>query len=68
MSETLIYDKDYANKRVTMTFNRPQAMNSINPELSDAFRAAVEDFDNDPGLWVAILTGRATGPSAPAPT
>ena len=57
MPETLIYDKDYARKRATMTFNRPEAMNSINPELRDAFEAAVEDFDNDPGLWVAILTG-----------
>ncbi len=57
MSETLIYEKDYAAKRATMTFNRPEVMNSINPELSDAFKAAVEDFDNDPGLWVAILTG-----------
>ena len=57
MSETLIYDKDYARKRVTMTFNRPHAMNALDPELLGAFREAVEDFDNDPDLWVAILTG-----------
>ena len=52
-----LYDKDYANKRAVMTFNRPEAMNAINPETLELYRAAVEDFDHDNGLWVAILTG-----------
>ena len=53
----LIYQKDYANKRAVLTFNRPEVMNSINPELGAAFRDAVDDFNNDDGLWLAILTG-----------
>ena len=40
----LIYEKDYANRRAVLTFNRPEVMNCINPELSAAFRDAVEDF------------------------
>lgn len=52
-----LYDKDYTNKRVVMTFNRPDAMNAIDPPTLELFRDAVEDFENDDGLWVAILTG-----------
>lgn len=40
-----------------ITINRPEVMNSLHPaansELSDLF----DEFQNDPDLWVAIITG-----------
>jgi len=40
-----------------ITINRPEVMNALHPpanaELSDVF----DEFENDPDLWVAIVTG-----------
>ena len=55
--QPLIYEKDYANKRALITFNRPERMNAMSPELLALLREASEDFSNDPQLWVAIVTG-----------
>ena len=53
---------------LTVTINRPERMNALHPpanlELGEVFNA----FDADPDLWVAIITGAGTGPSAPATT
>lgn len=40
-----------------LTLNRPQAMNSFDPELHDAFRAAMARVDSDSTIRVAIITG-----------
>lgn len=40
-----------------LTLNRPVQRNSINPELADALREAVQRFETDPDIRVAILTG-----------
>ena len=53
----LIYEKDYARKRALITFNRPERMNAMSPDLIALLRQATEDFNNDDDLWVAIITG-----------
>ncbi|MEH7112500.1 crotonase/enoyl-CoA hydratase family protein [Neobacillus niacini] len=40
-----------------ITFNRPEAMNSVNQKLWLETGAALKQFNEDPALWVAILTG-----------
>ena len=40
-----------------VTLNRPQARNAVNPALARALFAAFRDFDTDPGVDTAILTG-----------
>ena len=40
-----------------MTLDRPEALNALNAEVSAGLRDAMVDFRDDPGLWVAILTG-----------
>lgn len=40
-----------------MTFNRPEKRNACTPEMHEALEAAFTDFNEDPDLWVAILTG-----------
>jgi enoyl-CoA hydratase/carnithine racemase len=43
-----------------VTLNRPEARNAVNGAVAAGLEQAVERIENDPDLWVAILTG--TGP------
>jgi len=40
-----------------VTINRPEAMNAFTQEMLEGMDAALADFNADPDLWVAILTG-----------
>jgi len=51
----LLYEKD--GKVATFTLNRPDSMNALNPNLFRELHVAFEDFNRDPDLWVAIITG-----------
>ena len=42
---------------VTITLNRPEAMNAIDPETHQELIDAWARFRDDPDAWVAILTG-----------
>ncbi len=53
----LLYEKDPANRRCVITFNRPERMNAMSPELLRLLRDATADFNSDPDIWVAIITG-----------
>jgi E-phenylitaconyl-CoA hydratase len=52
---TIRYDKD--GMIATITINRPEAMNAMDRETSQALAEAFVDFDQDDQLRVAILTG-----------
>ena len=39
------------------TINRPEALNSINTQVSEELSQALLDFRDDPELWVGIITG-----------
>ena len=52
---TVLYKQ--AGKIVTITINRPDAMNAIDPETQEALVEAWTRFRDDDGAWVAILTG-----------
>ncbi len=41
----------------TITLNRPEQRNAVSPELALALAAAMEQFEADTDVWVAILTG-----------
>ncbi len=55
----VLYEKD--DHIVTITLNRPEALNATNRELSEELRKAWERFYADDSAWVAILAaaGRA---------
>lgn len=40
-----------------VTLDRPAARNAVNPDLAWALYAAMRDFDADPGVDAAVLTG-----------
>jgi enoyl-CoA hydratase/carnithine racemase len=54
----LEYTKE--DKIAIFTINRPEAMNSLNPELLAEFHKAMVDFRDDPDAWVGIITGAGT--------
>jgi crotonobetainyl-CoA hydratase len=58
--QDLIYEKKDHIAQVTI--NRPEVLNAISPVTQRELIAAFRDFDEDPDMWVAILTG--TGPRA----
>jgi E-phenylitaconyl-CoA hydratase len=51
----IIYEKK--DKIAIITINRPEAMNSIDPETTEELSKVWTDFRDDPNLWVGILTG-----------
>ena len=51
----IIFEK--SEKLAVITLNRPQAMNAINSQIWMEIGTAIEEFNNDPELWVAIITG-----------
>ena len=51
----LLYQKE--DRIVTITFNRPEAFNSFDPETVTEFSEAMIKFRDDPEVWVAIITG-----------
>lgn len=54
---TVLYEQ--RDRIVTLTINRPEAMNSVDPETQAALIEAWTRFRDDDGAWVAILTGSA---------
>ncbi len=53
----LLYEKKLNGRVVVMTMNRPDSMNALNGELSEAIYSGWERFRDDNEAWVAILTG-----------
>lgn len=43
-----------------ITLNRPEKLNAMSRELASELESALLEFDNDPELWVAIITGSGT--------
>ncbi|MBL1079427.1 enoyl-CoA hydratase/isomerase family protein [Nocardia sp. 2] len=42
---------------LVIRMNRPHKRNAIDPALTAALDTALDDFEDDPDLWVAVLTG-----------
>lgn len=56
-TDHLIYEKDAEKKRAYITFNRPDRMNAISPEMNRGITEAMDDFNSDPEMWIVIFTG-----------
>ncbi len=55
MAEALLYEQQ--EKVVIITLNRPEALNSINRQLSKELAQAIVRFDDDDEALVGIITG-----------
>lgn len=58
MTELVRRDRD--GHVLTITLQREAKRNAVDRELADAISAALDELDDDPALWVGVLTG---GPS-----
>lgn len=54
-NDVVLYDAQ--DGVATVTLNRPDQRNAINPEVCDAIRAAFDRVEADDGVRIAILTG-----------
>ncbi|MFF0545910.1 crotonase/enoyl-CoA hydratase family protein [Nocardia thailandica] len=54
MSAVLVEEREHV---LILTINRPEAMNSINGEVSDRIGAELERAENDPEIRAVVLTG-----------
>jgi E-phenylitaconyl-CoA hydratase len=52
---SIIYEKK--GKIALIRFNRPKALNALDPQSIQLFQEALIDFRDDSGLWAAIITG-----------
>ncbi|KAK7686660.1 hypothetical protein QCA50_010260 [Cerrena zonata] len=41
-----------------LAFNRPKALNAMTPTMADDIKRILDWFDEEPSLWVAIITGQ----------
>ncbi|KAI0718933.1 enoyl-CoA hydratase/carnithine racemase [Cerioporus squamosus] len=40
-----------------LTFNRPKSLNAVTPTMTTDIKNVLDWFDNEPSLWIAVLTG-----------
>ncbi|EJF67139.1 enoyl-CoA hydratase/carnithine racemase [Dichomitus squalens LYAD-421 SS1] len=40
-----------------LTFNRPKALNAVTPTMTSDIKRVLDWFDQEPSLWVLVLTG-----------
>ena len=45
-------------KFAIVSFNRPERLNALVPEMLDAFDKVMADLDQDPEILVVVLTGK----------
>ncbi len=57
--ETILYDT--AGPVATITLNRPESLNAINPQMTAELHAALDAADSNPAVRAIILTGAGRG-------
>jgi enoyl-CoA hydratase/carnithine racemase len=55
MSEYCLAERD--GNLLIITINRPEVMNALHPPGNAALAKVFDEFESDPDLWVAIITG-----------
>src|SRR5437899_1298904 len=60
--ETIVYEK--TGPVVTLTLNRPDTINAINPQMTAELHGALDEADADAEVRAIILTGAGRGFSA----
>jgi enoyl-CoA hydratase len=48
-----------------ITLNRPEARNAVNGDVAQGVEAAIDQMEDDPNIWVGILTANTEGQERP---
>ena len=63
MSDIVLYE---ARGRIGLiTLNRPEARNAVNGDVAAGLEAAIDQLEDDPSVWVGILTANTEGQERP---
>jgi enoyl-CoA hydratase len=63
MSDIVQYE---ANGHIALiTLNRPEARNAVNGDVAQGVEAAIDQMEEDPNIWVGILTANTEGQERP---
>ena len=63
MSDVVLYE---ARGRIGLiTLNRPEARNAVNGDVAAGVEAAIDQLEEDPEVWVGILTANSEGQERP---
>jgi enoyl-CoA hydratase len=63
MSDIVTYE---ARGRVALiTLNRPDARNAVNGDVANGLEAAIDRMEEDPDVWVGVLTANTAGQEKP---
>ena len=57
MTEYRFSKVEREGRLLVVTMNRPEVMNALHPPANHELEQIFDDFQNDPELWIAILTG-----------
>ena len=57
MIETKTTLFEVRDKVAWITLNRPEALNSLNPELRWQLSQHMDEVENDDDIWLAVITG-----------
>ena len=63
MSEFVEYSSE--GRVATITLNRPEARNAVNGDVAQGLEAAIDRMEDDPDVWVGILTANTEGQERP---
>ncbi len=63
MSEIVTYE---ARGRVALiTLNRPEARNAVNGDVAEGLEAAIDQMEDDDGIWVGVIQANTEGQAKP---
>lgn len=55
--ETIVVSKDSETMVATLTLNRPDRLNTINPQMTDEIARALAELEGDPSVRCLLITG-----------
>jgi enoyl-CoA hydratase len=58
-------DYEVEGRVALITLNRPEARNAINGDVARAMEAAIDKMEDDPEVWVGVLTANTEGQEHP---
>ncbi len=63
MTEIVLYET--RGRVAVITLNRPEARNAVNGDVAQGLEAAIDRMEDDPDVWVGILTANTSGQTNP---
>ncbi len=60
-----IVEYEVRGKIAIITLNRPEARNAVNGDVASGLEAAIDKIEQDPNVWIGILTANTAGQERP---